>query len=119
MSDKQQETQTIHPEVMRVFGPRWVAAALAVADDLRSGVIPADQFRMKSCEACIGHYIGTRLGPDRGFDEAAAPVHVARDGNMHVKLGGLFAGSRPSVPALAAHAIETFVATTVADWRGR
>ena len=98
----------IHPRALAELGHEACIVALGVARDLRSGVIPGEEFDMGSfCGAscCIVGHIACRLGirgnDSRGDFYSALIVSDALD--------ALFEPARPSDPIRAADAIERYI----------
>lgn len=119
MSNRQSnDIRSIHPRALAAWGEATCIAALSVARDLRSGVIPPEEYDQKvflsaatsKCGAacCIAGHIALRMKePVENF--------LARSGYWQpvVELRSppqrLFSGSAPSDPILAADAIERFI----------
>src|SRR4029077_3296413 len=101
------EARTIHQIAIDVLGMEACIVALGVARDLRSGKIPPEEYdqgtlwgtaRRTAC--CIEGHIRRRMG---------RRIIQSTDDNLIYHGRGLFAGSNPSDPILAADAIERFV----------
>lgn len=97
-------TRTIHPRALKELGEEACIVALGVARDLRSRVIPPENFHMRylrkgysACGSacCIAGWMLIR-GVDYDYLQAA-------------EVGDLFNFNKPSDPLLAADAIERFV----------
>ena len=105
--------RTIHPKALAAWGEETCFVALEVANDLRFGVIPPEEYDQGSfqketseCGAacCIAGHIAERM------KESVEKLLGRTD--YWIRSGPvfrLFAGSRPSDPQLAADAIERFV----------
>lgn len=98
------ETRQIHPRALAKLGEEACIVALGVARDLRSGVIPPDNFNMRHFRmsrsecgyaCCIAGWMFIR-GVDYDTLNAA-------------NVGNLFSGFMPSDPILAADAIQRFI----------
>ena len=98
-------TRSIHPRALAAFGEEACMAALGVARDLRSGVIPPEKFNQSECcgsACCIAGHIANRMGID-------IYSFVRRISFHQFSPLGLFSGNNPSIPARAANAIERYV----------
>ena len=105
MSDRKiAESRVIHSRALAAWGEATCFAAIEVARDLRSGVIPPEEYDQGSfyrigcgSACCIAGHIAWRM---------REPVErlLKRTGYCR-----LFSASRPSNPQLAADAIERFV----------
>ncbi len=114
MSDRKlADVRTIHPRTLSIWGEATCLVAIEVARDLRSGVIPPEEydqgeyggFSFCGTACCIAGHIARRLEVN---------VHLFAGTTMHRDPGvayspGLFGGGNPSDPILAADAIERYV----------
>jgi hypothetical protein len=105
MSTRQGESRTIHPTAIAKLGYEACIVALGVARDLRSGVIPPEEYNQVNlgefspCPCCIAGHIGRRMG--------VWPSRISMRLGLLGQVGyGLFSGGNPSDPQLAADAIE-------------
>lgn len=125
MSDRKiAESRTIHPRALKELGEEACIVALGVARDLRSGVMPPDDFQMMTwcgTSCCIAGHISARLinlgradreriaakyeHPDRDFQWR----FYQRGADGSPGLRDLFNERHPSDPQLAADAIERYV----------
>ena len=109
MSNRQltTETRTLHPRALNALGEEACIVMLGVAADLRSGVIPPenyDQSRGCGTSCCIAGHTMYRLGED-----GSSPWmwKVAKKDSS--ALSNLFSGAYPSNPQRAARAIERYI----------
>jgi hypothetical protein len=96
--------RTIHPSALSEFGYKTCIAFLEVARDLRSGVIPPEnynQWNFCGTACCIAGHTAARLGLD--VEEFVDSMRG------YAKRSGLFTGSLTATPQLAADAIERCV----------
>lgn len=104
------EGRVIHPRALAELGEEACIAALGVARDLRSGVIPAERLNMQTfcgTACCIGAHIAARLGEAEGklfISKMNAEITRPNSWGSH-----LFSSAHPSDPVLATDAIERFV----------
>jgi len=119
MSDRKlAESRVIHSRALAAWGEATCFAAIEVARDLRSGVIPPEEYDQGSfyrigcgSACCIAGHIAWRMREPverllkrTGYWGAAVPFMLVKSPTDR-----LFAASRPSNPQLAADAIERFV----------
>lgn len=106
MSNRQStDTRAIHPHALAKFGLEVCLVALEVADDLRSGVIPPEQYDQREwcgSACCIAGHIACRMK----ISHSELLDDIWDRSNKDVSILDLFRGHHPSVPNLAADAIE-------------
>ena len=108
------KTRTIHPRALASLGEKACIVMLGVAADLRSGVIPPEDYSQKvylknecNTACCIAGHVVHRMGiqleeliyADKAWDDTA----------LQNRTRGLFCGEHPSDPQLAARAIERYI----------
>lgn len=114
----QAKTRTISERAIRALGHEGAVALLGVARDLRSGVIPPetyDQSTYCGTACCIAGHLMIRLGVMKPGLTTWLIALADRD----PAVWRLFSGKVPSVPALAADAIERYVLEGSDDPWGR
>jgi hypothetical protein len=116
MSDRKlaTETRTIHPLALDEVGEKVAIVMLGVARDLRSGVIPPEDFNMQHYHCgsahCIGGWIEFRVAGRRPSPSIRSKLFCKGGaGELPQSLCNLFSANHPSDPHLAARAIERYV----------
>jgi|SRR5258706_11553724 len=113
MSNRQLTDTTIqiHPRALKALGLKKALVFLEVARDLRSGAIERDMYYQGSygyecgSACCIYGHVDSRL-----FKSIKNRINRAvKLKDKDIALAELFAGAHPSIPALAANAIENYV----------
>lgn len=116
MSGRQERSvRKIHPKWLSLIGDEACLEMLAIARDLRSGVITPEEYDQKilcGSACCIMGHLRDRvsLGTYRKIEDCWYGPHDA--------LMELFSSGRPSDPQLAADAIERLVFDNAANpWK--
>src|SRR5258706_12888633 len=113
MSNRQltETTVQIHPRALKALGLKKALVFLEVARDLRSGAIEKDMYYQGSygygcgSACCIYGHVDSRLFKSIKNITKRAQKLKGKDS----ALVDLFAGAYPSIPILAANAIENYV----------
>lgn len=115
------ETRTIHARALHTLGEEAAIVMLGVARDLRSGVIPPDEYEQAryyndaapcGTPNCIGGHTAARLGLRSHAEVIDWVVKVSLREGVDISwigLHNLFNPGHPSVPHLAADSIERYV----------
>ena len=114
MSDRKlAESRVIHSRALAAWGEETCFVALKVADDLRSGAIPPEEYDQTSffpskcgSACCIAGHIALRM---KELVESLLGRSGYFTAHYHDPISRLFSGAHPSDPQLAADAIERFV----------
>ncbi len=113
MSNRQEsQVRTIHPRAIKELGEEACIVALGVAADLRSGVIPPEEYDQRDwcgTSCCIAGHIADRIGIASRAEGNSFPVLSWASRVDSEGLYQLFGGAHPSDPHLAADAIERYV----------
>lgn len=102
------ETIVVHERALKALGLKMALVALEVARDLRNGAIPPEKYYQGSycgSACCIFGHIESRIGKS-GYNRVGRAIDLMLD---DYALSNLFAGRHPSIPELAADAIENYV----------
>ena len=121
MSDRRlADVRTIHPRTLSIWDEATCLVALEVARDLRSGVIPPEEydqgcFYRIGCGSacCIAGHIALRMKEPVESLLVRSGYFTAR---YHDPISRLFSGARASDPQLAADAIERFLQGSDNPW---
>lgn len=124
-------SRSFHPEVLKEVGLEVALAFLEVAHELRSGVIPPENFYMRGFHCgtkhCIAGWVDVKVGKSYNDLFYAGDVY-GQKGIAHSKwvngkfvrppLNRLFSDMNPSSPKWAADAIEEYLYNYAADpWK--
>jgi hypothetical protein len=117
------EVRAFHPQVISEIGLETALAFLEVANDLRSGVIPPENFNMVYFDCgtahCIGGWVAYRMKRNARDMFYGRHGHAAASWNgndfVYPPLWYLFHVCNPSDPKLAADAIERYLYTYAAN----